>query len=291
MELPLNTPINPKMPVVVAQSPTNKHTLSSPSVNNENLAPPSDAVESSTEVPISIFTKQEKNNAFGDKIFERTSIICKDVITSQQITNNILELSEQEIVGLLVDQSKFDSMVLEHKKKIELEQQYTNKQCCNSSQKQPSPIFENEKCSICLDVLGEKNRSVTPCGHHFCFSCLYQAMDKQNNCPLCRAKLIENKKKKMRKLSDEAMSDIITETMSDFNLRRHIRSAELFSNNRNNMDSDDIICSSVQIYSLQLANNIQRQQLTKDYYYDDDEDSDSDDEYEDDEEEEEEEEE
>ena len=115
-------------------------------------------------------------------------------------------------------------------------------------------------------------------------------MDKQNNCPLCRAKLIENKKKKMRKLSDEAMADIITETMGEFNLRRHIRSAELFSNNRNQMDTDDIICSSVQIYSLQLANNIQRQQLAKNYYDDDDDESDEG-EYEDDEDDDEEEEE
>ena len=246
----------------------------------------------------SIFTKAEKNNAFGEKVYERTSSVLfnYDVTIIQQVSNKILELGEQAIVSLLVDQLKFKSIV--EKYKVEVEKHIcdlNNREKSESSIKdnqsraETSPIVQ-EKCAICLDVLGNNNKSVTPCGHHFCFTCLYQAMDKQNNCPLCRAKLIENKKRKMRKLSNEAMADIITETMSDFNLRRHIRSAELFSNNRNNMDSDDIICSSVQIYSLQLTNNIQRQQLSKNYYYDDDDSEEEEEEEEEEEDEEEEEE-
>ena len=236
-------------------------------------------------VASSIFTRDEKNNAFGDKIYQRISSILSgyDVIYIQQITNHILDHTEQEICNFLVDQAAFKSIV--EKYRLEVQKNISD---LNSKENSEQTIKEDEnkgkvsqiaeeKCAICLDVLGSNNKSVTPCGHHFCFTCLYQAMDKQNNCPLCRAQLIQNKKRKMRKLSDEAMADIITETMNDFNLRRHIRSAELFSNNRNNMDSDDIICSSVQIYSLQLANNIQRQQLSKNYYYDDEDDSDEED--------------
>ena len=242
----------------------------------------------------SIFTKQEKNNAFGEKLYVQVQSIYQDNVISQNIVDKILQLSEQEIVLLLVDFQKLTTIARKYNDEYQTE---LNMLQCNvdhtaltvsSEQKENNTPIVKEKCSICLDELGETNKSVTPCGHHFCFTCLYQAMEKQNNCPLCRSILIENKKKKMRKLSDEAMADIITETMNDFNLRRHIRSAELFSNNRNNMDSDDIICSSVQIYSLQLANNIQRQQINRNYYYDEESDEDESDEEEDEEEEEEE---
>lgn len=42
-------------------------------------------------------------------------------------------------------------------------------------------------CTLCLKLLYEP--LTTPCGHSFCRSCLFQAMDRCNRCPLCRTVL------------------------------------------------------------------------------------------------------
>ncbi|KAF5934001.1 hypothetical protein HYC85_030172 [Camellia sinensis] len=42
-------------------------------------------------------------------------------------------------------------------------------------------------CTLCLKLLYEP--VTTPCGHSFCRSCLFQAMDRGNRCPLCRTVL------------------------------------------------------------------------------------------------------
>ncbi|VVA36208.1 PREDICTED: LON peptidase N-terminal domain and [Prunus dulcis] len=42
-------------------------------------------------------------------------------------------------------------------------------------------------CTLCLKLLYEP--VTTPCGHSFCRSCLFQAMDRGNKCPLCRTVL------------------------------------------------------------------------------------------------------
>ncbi|CAL0319881.1 unnamed protein product [Lupinus luteus] len=42
-------------------------------------------------------------------------------------------------------------------------------------------------CTVCLKLLYEP--VTTPCGHSFCRSCLFQAMDCGNRCPLCRTVL------------------------------------------------------------------------------------------------------
>ena len=57
MELPLNTPKMPTAATTIVQSPNNKPALTTSNVSN------------------TIFTKEEKNNAFGEKIFQRVSII------------------------------------------------------------------------------------------------------------------------------------------------------------------------------------------------------------------------
>ncbi|CAL8158841.1 unnamed protein product [Prunus armeniaca] len=42
-------------------------------------------------------------------------------------------------------------------------------------------------CTLCLKLLYEP--VTTPCGHSFCRSCLFQATDRGNKCPLCRTVL------------------------------------------------------------------------------------------------------
>ena len=46
-------------------------------------------------------------------------------------------------------------------------------------------------CAICLEVVGDKNRAVTECGHIFHVSCLCRASANQSSCPMCRASLFE----------------------------------------------------------------------------------------------------
>lgn len=41
-------------------------------------------------------------------------------------------------------------------------------------------------CSICLDTLRTPT-ATTPCGHRFCMECMMHAMERSNECPLCRA--------------------------------------------------------------------------------------------------------
>ena len=44
-------------------------------------------------------------------------------------------------------------------------------------------------CNICYEELGDKNTTTTPCGHKFCFQCIIEALQYNNNCPCCRETL------------------------------------------------------------------------------------------------------
>lgn len=55
-------------------------------------------------------------------------------------------------------------------------------------------IDTNEcECAVCLEPINKsKNIAITKCRHTFCFQCIGQTlMDIGNNCPLCRAELVE----------------------------------------------------------------------------------------------------
>lgn len=47
------------------------------------------------------------------------------------------------------------------------------------------------ECCICYEKIGDKNSSVTPCGHKFCFNCITTALSRNNTCPCCREVLVE----------------------------------------------------------------------------------------------------
>ena len=46
----------------------------------------------------------------------------------------------------------------------------------------------DDKCSICMDKLNSNNLGILPCGHHFCFTCIYNWNISENYsmCPMCR---------------------------------------------------------------------------------------------------------
>lgn len=61
-------------------------------------------------------------------------------------------------------------------------------------------MSEFVECCICYEKIGDKNSSVTPCGHKFCFNCITAALSRNNTCPCCREVLVE-------KEEDEEWSD------------------------------------------------------------------------------------
>ena len=50
-----------------------------------------------------------------------------------------------------------------------------------------------ETCNICFDNLNKDVSIQTPCDHTFCNNCLTQWLLKNNNCPMCRHNLGEDK--------------------------------------------------------------------------------------------------
>tara|TARA_E500000178_G_C16738787_1_gene624977 strand:+ start:39 stop:767 length:729 start_codon:yes stop_codon:yes gene_type:complete len=221
-----------------------------------------------------LFNMEYENSCkkeLNDKIFKQIFALVDSPLVANQVTKMILDKSESEINTILTDKQKCKAVIQEC---LEVFSKAYSKLGDTSA----TSCFEctDDKCSICLDNIKEKNKTITPCGHQFCFTCLYPAIEKQNKCPMCRAELIEKKDKKMKKLSDTTMADVITETMNDFNLRRHLRTAQHFSQTRNTNEEEDIIISSVQVYSLQLLHNIQQQQLIGGMYSDSEEEEESD---------------
>ena len=51
---------------------------------------------------------------------------------------------------------------------------------------------KNYTCSICLEDINTKNNySISQCNHHFHTKCLTTWLRKNDNCPICRFKLVE----------------------------------------------------------------------------------------------------
>ena len=51
----------------------------------------------------------------------------------------------------------------------------------------------DNQCAICLEEIQKTNNCcITPCGHHFCFQCLFQSFQTNTACPLCRNELSMN---------------------------------------------------------------------------------------------------
>ena len=55
----------------------------------------------------------------------------------------------------------------------------------------PSSLHEEQTCCVCLDTLtlGNKNTTLTPCGHAYHLSCLLSSLRNKNLCPMCRGSL------------------------------------------------------------------------------------------------------
>jgi len=55
-----------------------------------------------------------------------------------------------------------------------------------------SILDEQTDCPICMEELGVTDNCTTKCGHKFCSSCFVKSVMRKNNCPMCRAPLIDD---------------------------------------------------------------------------------------------------
>ena len=61
---------------------------------------------------------------------------------------------------------------------------------CEPTTTTPS-LLEEQTCCVCLETLniGDKNTTLTPCGHAYHLSCLLSSLRNKNLCPMCRGSL------------------------------------------------------------------------------------------------------
>jgi len=82
---------------------------------------------------------------------------------------------------------------------------------------------DNEKCAICMDTLSnEKNFAKTNCQHSFCLSCLVKALKVNNQCPLCRSNIEDDKPKNEKALTFEELVDVSKEEIDMFPWKDHL---------------------------------------------------------------------
>jgi len=51
--------------------------------------------------------------------------------------------------------------------------------------------FAFPECAICFDTIDMVNVTITTCGHSFHSSCVFKALEMNENCPMCRHPLVE----------------------------------------------------------------------------------------------------
>ena len=49
----------------------------------------------------------------------------------------------------------------------------------------------DEECAICKKNICPINNCVTECNHKYCLKCLIEHLKRNNTCPLCREKVLE----------------------------------------------------------------------------------------------------
>lgn len=69
-------------------------------------------------------------------------------------------------------------------------------------------VAEPNECSICYEIMGEKNCCITECGHKFCLKCLLVAMDRNNTCPMCRHVLKDNSRGIGAAIGDRLLNEV-----------------------------------------------------------------------------------
>lgn len=98
---------------------------------------------------------------------------------------------------------------------------------CKTMGDQKKCYQHSEKCSICLDRIGQgDDTSTLVCGHSFHATCIYHWLDKAVTCPMCRRSV---KQMKIEVEHDPMLDDLwshITDTLRDMVQQGEIRLSE-----------------------------------------------------------------
>lgn len=71
--------------------------------------------------------------------------------------------------------------------------------------------LKDDKCPICLEKIGDKNITITKCGHKFCHTCLDSHSCIDSKCPLCRKDM--KTKTKIKTLCDCDIRESVSNAM------------------------------------------------------------------------------
>jgi hypothetical protein len=89
-----------------------------------------------------------------------------------------------------------------------------------------------ETCAICLGTVAKKNSSVTPCGHHFCLTCLHTHLTTSHLCPCCRGRILDKKPEKpLVKITKNTSISIIDRELRDWDMSQIIENLNAFKRN------------------------------------------------------------
>lgn len=91
---------------------------------------------------------------------------------------------------------------------------------------------QEETCAICLGTVAKKNSSVTPCGHHFCLTCLHTHLTTSHLCPCCRGRILDKKPEKpLVKITKNTAISIIDRELRDWDMSQIIENLNAFKRN------------------------------------------------------------
>jgi hypothetical protein len=101
-----------------------------------------------------------------------------NILNKEMINDKKLELKNKMIKKLQM-KKKRDRIIRD----IEIEQKISKKY--ENILIRVSDLDMSHECSICIEII-KKNIIKTPCSHFFCKKCIYEWVEKKNNCPNCR---------------------------------------------------------------------------------------------------------
>ena len=146
--------------------------------------------------------------AYSQEMYSTLQPLSLETIFDEEILHNDDERGSIADSALDTEYDDYDDD--EVNVEIEIERSI---QCdCHKSIAQP--LFELpihlDQCAICYEELSMVNITVTRCGHTFHSSCVFNALEYGEHCPMCRTQLIE-----LRVENNDAISDSNWDSDSD----------------------------------------------------------------------------
>ena len=143
----------------------------------------------------------------------------------------------------------------------------------------PAISLEEQTCCVCLDTLtlGNKNTTITPCGHTYHLSCLLSSLRNKNLCPMCRGSLEDPRPKPSttNTLRPSNAEQIIRDELYWFPKSAHILNIR-GSNHPKRAFKDSLRTFAYAVLQT-TAEFVHADNIPEEWYSDDDDDDDSDD--------------